>query len=568
MNKKPILYLIATAFALIGIFIGAPDRVSFSSVFMLLVLVGISSIFIYKNRAYASFTSIQWLLIIAVSFIIQFSLLSNLHMTASTIFNFILYILGRWVIALGFVIACATTFKAHFNPDSSVDYPNKYKWIIGICILAMSAFYWLAFFPGGMTPDSLAQWEQAHTREFNDWHPIMITWLIMILTQIWDHPGMITIVQILVVSSIYLYTFHFLIKKQVPPIVLGILTLLVLLIPSFLIFSIVIWKDILYSAFLLLFTVNIARVYLSNGAFIQSKYGIFMLLLSSFGVAFFRHNGFPVFVITFLCLIVLFRKYWKRLVPLFLVIFILQRIITGPVFNWLDVKPSDPNEALSIPTQQIANIIVNDGEMSKSEREYFNNVLPIELWKEKYNPYKSDPIKFTWEYYDREFIFQDLGLYFKNYMSIVIKNPYLAMEGFLKQTALVWQTTPFEDGYTDTYVTNVYYGNKFGLENTVVSPLITNTAKAYLEVFKSPSLFFLWKPAFYHCVILLFSLFFIARKGITSSIVLFPWLLNTLSVLAALPAQDFRYLLASVFVSFFFVGLAFVRKGEEERGQF
>nr|WP_275433498.1 DUF6020 family protein [Priestia flexa] len=553
---------------MIGIFIGAPDRVSFSSVFMLLVLVGISSIFIYKNRAYASFTSIQWLLIIAVSFIIQFSLLSNLHMTASTIFNFILYILGRWVIALGFVIACATTFKAHFNPDSSVDYPNKYKWIIGICILAMSAFYWLAFFPGGMTPDSLAQWEQAHTREFNDWHPIMITWLIMILTQIWDHPGMITIVQILVVSSIYLYTFHFLIKKQVPPIVLGILTLLVLLIPSFLIFSIVIWKDILYSAFLLFFTVNIARVYLSNGAFIQSKYGIFMLLLSSFGVAFFRHNGFPVFVITFLCLIVLFRKYWKRLVPLFLVIFILQRIITGPVFNWLDVKPSDPNEALSIPTQQIANIIVNDGEMSKSEREYFNNVLPIELWKEKYNPYKSDPIKFTWEYYDREFIFQDLGLYFKNYMSIVIKNPYLAMEGFLKQTALVWQTTPFEDGYTDTYVTNVYYGNKFGLENTVVSPLITNTAKAYLEVFKSPSLFFLWKPAFYHCVILLFSLFFIARKGITSSIVLFPWLLNTLSVLAALPAQDFRYLLASVFVSFFFVGLAFVRKGEEERGQF
>nr|WP_242531496.1 DUF6020 family protein [Priestia flexa] len=553
---------------MIGIFIGAPDGVSFSSVFMLLVLVGISSIFIYKNRAYASFTSIQWLLIIAVSFIIQFSLLSNLHMTASTIFNFILYILGRWVIALGFVIACATTFKAHFNPDSSVDYPNKYKWIIGICILAMSAFYWLAFFPGGMTPDSLAQWEQAHTREFNDWHPIMITWLIMILTQIWDHPGMITIVQILVVSSIYLYTFHFLIKKQVPPIVLGILTLLVLLIPSFLIFSIVIWKDILYSAFLLFFTVNIARVYLSNGAFIQSKYGIFMLLLSSFGVAFFRHNGFPVFVITFLCLIVLFRKYWKRLVPLFLVIFILQRIITGPVFNWLDVKPSDPNEALSIPTQQIANIIVNDGEMSKSEREYFNNVLPIELWKEKYNPYKSDPIKFTWEYYDREFIFQDLGLYFKNYMSIVIKNPYLAMEGFLKQTALVWQTTPFEDGYTDTYVTNVYYGNKFGLENTVVSPLITNTAKAYLEVFKNPSLFFLWKPAFYHCVILLFSLFFIARKGITSSIVLFPWLLNTLSVLAALPAQDFRYLLASVFVSFFFVGLAFVRKGEEERGQF
>ncbi len=62
--------------------------------------------------------------------------------------------------------------------------------------------------------------------------------------------------------------------------------------------------------------------------------------------------------------------------------------------------------------------------------------------KKKYNPYKSDPIKFTWKY-DREFIFNDLGLYFKNYASIVIKNPYLATEGFLKQTALVWQINPF-----------------------------------------------------------------------------------------------------------------------------
>ncbi|MCG0040920.1 DUF6020 family protein, partial [Escherichia coli] len=96
-------------------------------------------------------------------------------------------------------------------------------------------------------------------------------------------------------------------------------------------------------------------------AWIKSKASFFLLLLSAFGVAFFRHNGFPVFVLTFLLMIVLFRKNWKPLVTIFLVVFILQKIVTGPVFTWLDVQPSDPNEALSIPTQQIANSISNDG---------------------------------------------------------------------------------------------------------------------------------------------------------------------------------------------------------------
>ncbi|TYR80238.1 hypothetical protein FZC66_14005 [Priestia megaterium] len=566
MNKQSVpLYLVMTCIILIGIGVGDPSGTHYPLLIMTFVATSISSIFIYKNRAYASFKPIVWMLMIIFAFLVQFSLLNNLHMTESTIFLFAFYLFSRTLLAFIITLAFLLAIKKVPDFQHELMHPTLYKWLIGFCILAVSLFYWLAFFPAAMTPDSLAQWKQAHTGEFNDWHPIMITWLIMLLTKVWDNPGMIALFQIIVVVSIYMYTFDFFIKKKVSPIMLGILAIFIVAIPSFLIFSIIIWKDILYSAFLLFFTVNIAKVYLSNGQFIKSKLGFSLLLLSSFGVAFFRHNGFPVFLLTFILMIILFRKQWKQLVPIFLFIFILNRVITGPVFEWLDVKTSDPNEALSIPTQQIANIISNDGEMSKEEREYFNNVLPIELWKEKYNPYKSDPIKFTWEYYDREFIFQDVGLYFKNYISIVLKNPYLAAEAFLKQTALVWQTTPFKDGYTDTYVTNIYYGNDLGLKDQIIHPFLTNSANQYLSLFKRQLLFFLWKPAFYHCVILLFALTMAMRKGVTSLIILVPWLLNTLSVLAALPAQDFRYLLASVFVSFFFVALPFIKMDDEKR---
>ncbi|KRD83029.1 hypothetical protein ASE51_21555 [Bacillus sp. Root147] len=565
-NKKSILLLTVTALIiLIGLSIGNPDGVQYLSLFAALVFTIISSIFIYKNRAYASFKPLEWLLLIVFSFIVQFSLLDNLHMTSSTIFSLVLYAISRTLLAMLLTAAVLSAIKQINDFHYKFAHPKRYLRIVTILILAVSLYYWFAFFPAAMTPDSLAQWRQAHNGEFNDWHPIMITWLIMLLTKIWDNPGIVAFTQIVVVVSIYAYTFDFFIKRKAHPVMIGLLTAIIVIIPSFLIFSIIIWKDILYSAFLLFFTVNIAKIYLSKGAWIKSKAGFFLLLLSAFGVAFFRHNGFPVFVLTFLLMIVLFRKNWKPLVTIFLVVFILQKIVTGPVFTWLDVQPSDPNEALSIPTQQIANIISNDGEMSKEEREYFNKVLPIELWKEKYNPYKSDPIKFTWKYYDREFIFNDLGLYLKNYASIVIKNPYLATEGFLKQTALVWQINPFKDSYTDTYVTNIYYGNDLGLKNKVIEPFITHTANAYLAIFKHPVFTFLWKPAFYHCVILLFSLMLVIRRGITSLIIVIPWALNTLSVLAALPAQDFRYLLASVFVSFFFIGLPFIRFDQNER---
>ena len=55
--------------------------------------------------------------------------------------------------------------------------------------------YWIAFYPAAMTPDSLNQWEQTHTYEFNDWHPVVYTWLIMLIVQIWHAPAIVSFVQ-------------------------------------------------------------------------------------------------------------------------------------------------------------------------------------------------------------------------------------------------------------------------------------------------------------------------------------------------------------------------------------
>lgn len=435
-----------------------------------------------------------------------------------------------------------------------------------IPIFSVLMMYWIAFFPAAMTPDSLAQWDQAHTREFNDWHPVIFTWIIMFLTSIWDSPGIISLFQIFVMASVVSYCLLQFERIGAPKKFLYVVTGIFLILPASGIFPIIIWKDVLYSAFLLLFSVHVFNIIYSNGDWLRNKLSFAGILISSIGLVFFRHNGFPVFLIVTLLLLIIYRDKFKYLLPLFITIVGLHFILTGPVFKALDVTPSDPNEALSIPTQQIALIVIEDGEMTEEQRDYINEIFPLELWEERYNPYNTNPIKFSWEEYDREVIFEDFTHYVKTWASLWWNNPSIAFKAFFSHTSLVWQINQPEDGYTDTYVTNIYYGNKQGLVDKVLISKVTTGASLYLTKTKEAFGFIIWRPAFYFSLILLFSVVAITRNGWKYGLVSLPILLNIMAVMAALPAQDFRYLYSNTLLVFLLFMMMFIRNKNTIKG--
>ncbi|MCA1032195.1 DUF6020 family protein [Bacillus timonensis] len=431
--------------------------------------------------------------------------------------------------------------------------------ILYFIILASSGlFYFISYYPAAMSPDSLSSWAQAHTQEYHNWHPIMFTWLIMLLSKIWNSPAIVSLFQILSLAGILSYGFVQLQKLGVNKAVLIITSIIIAIIPSYGIYNIIIWKDVLFSASLLLFTIHLFLIVYSNGQWLGEKSHVILFVLSSFGVVFLRHNGYPVFILTILVLLFFYRKkVAKVVVPIFITMITLQILLTGPVFAWLDVKPSDPNEALSIPTQQIAHIIKSEGNLTEEQLAYYDRILPIEIWKEKYLPHTVDPIKFSWADYDRDVIFDDFGKYVRTWGEIVVQNPGLAFEAFKKHTALVWQMSTPQYGYTATYIT-VIMGNDYGLENKMISQPFTTMATSYLEGSLSVPYKFVWRPAFYAFLILLFSVILIVKNGYRSIVITLPFLLNMLSVLAAMPAQDFRYLFANVLISFIIPLMALV----------
>lgn len=449
-----------------------------------------------------------------------------------------------------FAIAAVTMtivkFMLSFTlPEKLKQVSFGYVFLYMLPMLITSLAMFIAFYPAAMTPDSLAQWEQARTHEFSDWHPVLFTWTIMLLTKIWDSPGIIALFQIALLSFTMGYLGYLMKRFNVHPVVIWALLIAAAIMPTNAILSIIIWKDVIYSISLVFFSLLIILLVKTNGEESKKTSFLILFLISSFVLVFFRHNGFPVFVVTMITVIIMYRHMWKRLVPAALTIIVVYQVITGPVYSKLEVVPSDPQETLSIPTQQIANIVVSGGEMTEAQRDYINRLMPLELWEEKYNPYAVDPIKFSWGDYDRWVIYNDWPGYFKIWSQLVMQNPGLATEAFLKETSLVWQMNLPDDGKMNRYVTNLYHGNEFGLVNKVINPYITQEASKYLKV-DSEVEEFIWRPAVYTFLMVLFLYIAYLRNNWRVWLMLLPVALNTGAVALAIPAQDFRYLYGNV----------------------
>lgn len=434
-------------------------------------------------------------------------------------------------------------------------------WKIAVYALpffTLSLFFLFAFYPGLMTPDSLAQWGQAKSKEYTNWHPVVHTWILGLLLKIRDTPAIIAFAQILMFSFFTGFLGYVLERSRIPQKFVWTGLIIFALSPVHLITSITLWKDVWYSAALFFFTILMFLITKSAGKIQRNWPFLILFILVSFGVVFFRHNGFPVFIVTMILVLIMYRKYWIKIYPIVAGIILIHQIITGPIYDKMNVHPSDPQEMLSIPTQQIATIVTENGVMTKEQESYVNEIFPIPLWHEKFHPYSVDSIKFSWGEYDRWVIYNDYKLYAKMYWNLVKQNPGLAAKGLFRQTSLVWQINEPPDGYTSRYVTNIYLNNEYGLENHIFNNDITQLARNYL-VITDKAKDIIWRPAFYTVLALLFTYISYLRNNWRAWLLILPVALNTGSVFVGIPAQDFRYLLSNSLVMYALLFFSFVK---------
>jgi Family of unknown function (DUF6020) len=438
------------------------------------------------------------------------------------------------------------------------------KWTILWYMLPMIfvwMFYLLAFFPGNMSPDSLNHWRQVENMEFNNWHPFAYTMVILALTQIWDSPAVIVIFQMLLLSFVYAYGLYSFRQYGLGKKIAWVAAILWAVLPINGIFSTILWKDVVYSTFIVFLTIFVMKTVLQEGKNLRTWSGIATFTIVLLGIAFFRNNGLPIAIMTAVGMLIAYRRIWKQLLTPLVLVSALYVIVTGPVFTAYNIQSANPNESMSIPTQQIAAVVSQDGELTEEQLAYLDTILPINDWN-AYNPYLTDRIKFHDNFND-EVIVEDMGNYLSVWFDIVKQNPALVIEAYFKQTSLVWQINKPVDGYTNPYTIDVD-PNEMGLETKPVSQILYDGAEYLLETSRYHTEELFWRPAVFSILIIFFSLIASRKLGAVAWLPILPVLFNTATIFVGLPAQDYRYLVSNAMVSIFFLLFASLfKKGKE-----
>lgn len=123
--------------------------------------------------------------------------------------------------------------------------------------------------------------------------------------------------------------------------------------------------------------------------------------------------------------------------------------VTGPVCSAAGVE-KHTEESLSIPLQQLAAAVVYDGKMSDAERGVVAEIMPLEEYKEAYQPGIVDTIKWD-DQFNTYYVRENRGEVLKTWIGVGVKNPVIYLRA--------WSLNTFGYGAVNKWDLNLYVGN-------------------------------------------------------------------------------------------------------------
>ncbi|MDP1510163.1 DUF6020 family protein [Paenibacillus sp. CMAA1739] len=437
-------------------------------------------------------------------------------------------------------------------------------------IIISWSIYFLSYYPGLMSGDSLDQWRQLSTFEFGDAHPIYDTLFKLLITKIWYSPAAIVLAQMMFLLSALLYGFRSLLKFEVNRKILWGMSILFSLIPVNSMMIISIWKDVTYSISLFLLTIVLINLYAGKEQWFKSKKNLFLLALSFFLVLMFRHNGIISVIGTQFLLLVFYKSKWKKIALIGITVLVLFFGIKSVLVKVLDIVPSPSILTFNIPIQQVASILSSGVKLDEEQNQVIKKAMDPKIWISEYNPYVVDPIIFNSNFDMLIFNDQKYKVQFmKVWFELIAKEPKIAIKSWLQQTSVVWRISQPSNSstlFTERGIvhTGREYLDKYKLKTESLIPDSLVRIQAFLDrTQESDLVWLLWRPALYIFISMLFGLIFVFRNNLRSLIIFSPVMLNVIGLFAAIPAQQIRYLYPSILCTFIIIPLCFSNINEK-----
>jgi len=271
-------------------------------------------------------------------------------------------------------------------------------WIFVLILMAWLPFF-LAFYPGNLSPDSYSSINQALTRISSTANPVMLTLLVKLCLwiglRLFDDMNaavaVFSVAQMLMLDGILTYTVMWMQKHRAPRWWLVLSVIYFAVNPLIVRYSFTMWKDILFSGTMLLLVLFLYDLATNEISFRKDETLVRFLVLSVL-TAFLHNRIVYAMIAMFILLLSIYRTQWKRLLPAFLLTGVITLLIQGPVYQYLDIKPSNVAEGQGVTLQQLAAAVVNGGHMSE-EAAFLNQIIPLEDIPLAYRPGSVDRLK-------------------------------------------------------------------------------------------------------------------------------------------------------------------------------
>ena len=299
-----------------------------------------------------------------------------------------------------------------------------------IALSSLTAFplllWWLGFFPGFVSSDTIDQLGQVDRFEFANFHPAFHTISMWLVTRIWDSPGAISLVHVLAMATLLTVIAKRLVELGLSVRIAVGSVWFVSLLPAVGITTIALWKDVPFTLALLWVFSELLAMARDSDAFWSNRPAILRLGVALSLVWLFRHNGF-VTVVPLLAVLALSNRAQLGAVgraaatTLAIVGFVL---IVGYRVLPVQTASIEPSEVL-IP--DIAAILTEDeSSFSQADLDLLGRIAPIDVWTSNYNCFDSTRLVFSPDF-DAGVIRSDPAAFRSLAVSAVLRNPDLAL---------------------------------------------------------------------------------------------------------------------------------------------
>ena len=324
-----------------------------------------------------------------------------------------------------------------------------YAAIVFVCCIPFLALN----YPGVMTPDSLSQLRQAiGTEEYVNHHPWIHTALIRLFYNIGYfftkdmYSGIFsyTLFQILMVSLSIGYVIECMYESGVKKSTRICLLLTFILLPYNLMYAVTIWKDVLFSMSVLVFTVTVMRICIrarkehDKDDKKDSLRDAVMFVICGFFMCVLRHNGYYAFIATVVIWLFLMRKELKRYIIMSLLVIVAASLCRGPLMRACHVQKDDYVFNLCIPLQQIGRVIVDNEQMSDEQIKWLESVNSFEYIRAGYSTQGADTMTAWVVDGDKQFFDSHKSEFFGLWAQIGIEHPVTYIKAYIDLTMGYW----------------------------------------------------------------------------------------------------------------------------------